>query len=326
MTKYFYFGFIVLFFSCSYAKKEKKVKNLNYLKQWINPLFLNGDFEKEINFPYWFCDSILKKNKIFQITRRIFSENEKDSNGHYVLPKEKYIYTFDKNGSIKKIDFYTFYDSKEITAFTFVYSKKINKNKIFRPVQVLPLNAEYNKYKDLFKIQLNTDVTHHFTFYKASENRKNYKSFQDVEHKNKLYIIKKKKYFGALSIDSILHPKPNDWIILGSIKNPIKRFQSQNIVKEANVFSYKYSKSGMLLRRDLEKYPFVSKKYFVYNNSSQWVMTIDSLFYETTFISSELSKIEYDQYKRPYKIYHNKLKEVEIPKLYVESFSYRLHK
>ena len=51
-----------------------------------------------------------------------------------------------------------------------------------------------------------------------------------------------KKYWGALSVDSILEPRPIDRVVLGSPHFPFKSYRVENKVKEKDVVEYRYKR------------------------------------------------------------------------------------
>lgn len=276
--------------------------------QWINPVFYNNDFENELNFPLWFDDSLVKAHNIYKITKRIYGRIEGDTaevNSYkQAIPKEKIEYYFDPNGFVDQLVVYSYFDDREISRATFVYEGNLYSSG-YRKVKALPFISLTKKpIKDEFTTDLFQDKTHQFSFMTYVFRKRKFMAFLDVEKGNHLFVVKSKKNWGPLSIDSIVSPKKEDWIIHGSIKKPKKRYKVENIVNESMVHTYTYWKSGMIKQRIRQDYPFEQRRTYLYGKKHQWTAYIDSTFSEGVFVSRKYHQIRYDEYDRPMEIIH----------------------
>lgn len=291
--------------------------------QWINPLFYNNDFENELNFPLWFEDSLVKAHDIYKITKRIFKEEELDSNGFFAIPNEKIEYYFDPNGYVDQLVIYSYLDDREISRANFIYEGNMLASG-YRKVRALPLiTLQKKNVKDEFATDFFLDVTNQYSLYTFKSKQKKYLLFFDEEKKNNVFVMKQEKYWGPLSIDSILHPQATDWVILGSIRKPQKRFQVENTVNYSNVYKYEYWKSGMIKARIKEIYPFTYKRSYIYKQNNDWEKYIDSTFSENEFLMRSVHKIVYDEYGRPSEIIHVREQQEGASSTYRETLSYR---
>ncbi len=321
--------FILLAFIVFGCKRKEPIVQTEPQKvaQWFNPIFHNTDFDHELNFPLWFNASLIREHKIYKITKRIFPRTYADSStiDPHVLPKEKIEYYFDPNGLVDQLIVYTNYDDREIARATFVYQGNMLANG-FRNVQFLPFVSVNKANKnDPFTTELFQDNTHQFSKYQYITTTPKFTGFLDLEKGNYIYALKKSKFWNSLSVDSILHPKKEDWVILGSIRKPHKRYHVESLVKETNVYTYAYwPKSGVIKSWIKNDYPFEYHRSFIYDKeSSQWTSYIDSTFSEGNFVTKVENKILFDKYKRPIEINHHKINDENDGYFYRETYHYQ---
>jgi hypothetical protein len=153
-----------------------------------------------------------------------------------------------------------------------------------------------------------------------------FKAYKDIETEDHIFEVKKSKYWGPLSIDSILHPQAKDWIVLGTIRKPYKRYKVENTVNESNVHTYKYSKNGLLIHKTMQEYPFERKRSFSYNKQSDWISYVDSVFTENIFIYCKNYYWKFDEYGRPDYLYELRSKGGTKQKQFIEIYDYQTHK
>jgi hypothetical protein len=310
-------------FSCNIEKDEIVVNQPKLKAQWLNPLFYNNDFEHELNFPLWFEDSIIKAHDIYKITKRIFRDNVLDSNGFNAIPKEKIEYYFDPNGYVDQLVIYSYLDDREVSRVSFEYKGNMFRSG-YREVKPMTFVTLQKKgLEDEFTTDFFENITHQYVLYNIMSNIKKYIRFYDDSKKNNLFVMKNKKFWGPLSIDSILHPKSDDWVVLGSIRKPKKRFQVENIVALSNIHSFYYWDSGVIKEKIKEIYPFTYKRTYHYNKQHDWNKYIDSTFTDDEFITRAVHKINYDEFDRPNEIVHIRESMEGITSSYRETLSYR---
>lgn len=331
-SKRTFLGYILLFLLLSCGERIKEIISENEPKlvdQWINPLFYNDIFDSEISFPLWFHDSLIRSNGIQKITKRTFPLQFQDSlTLHYTknaMPKEKIEYYFSESGDLDRIAIYYYYDDREIARVGFNYIGEKDQFG-FSPVDVTfseDLTSE--KKGDDFQTDKQFDRTDNFVMHRFVKNKNKYAQYQDVETGQRLFLLKNKKDWGTLAVDTILKPTKVDWIVWGTMSHPIKRYQVSKKVKERNVHHYEYWSTGVLKRRIIENYPFERRRNYQYNQESQWVGYIDSSFSENKFISTSENVFEFDQYQRPILINHAKIIKGDRPLGFLETFHYEAY-
>jgi hypothetical protein len=322
--------FLYLLQSCGGDNLPVNQKEPKKVAQWINPVFYNNDFENELNFPLWFNDSFVRSHEIYKITKRVYprivGDTSEINSYNEAIPKEKIEYFFDKWGCVEKIIVSSYFDDREISKATFVYEGRMFSNG-YRKVKVLPfVSLTKNPIKDEFTTDFFQDKTHQFSILSYLKKTKKYTDYVDLEKGNHLYMMFNHKYWGPLSVDSILNPTKEDWIVLGTIKRPVKRYKVENTVKETQIYNYTYWNSGVLKSRTKKLYPFEYKRSFQYNSQSIWNGFVDSTFSEGMYISHIENKIFFDKYKRPIEVTHFKKNEDVIGFFYKETYHYRTHK
>lgn len=328
-----FFGCILLFSLLSCGGKKDEIQSDNepdQVAQWLNPLFYNDVFESEISFPLWFNDSLIRAHRIEKITKRTFSLQPQDSVTMYytknAIPKEKIEYYFSKDGSVDRIAIYYYYDDREIARLGFNYTKKKDQFG-FAPLEVTFVEELINgNQEDDFQTDKQFNRTDNFIMHRSVINRNKYARYQDLETEQNLFLLKNKKDWGTLSVDTILKPSKSDWIIWGTYQHPIKRYQVSKKVKVKNVHRYEYWSTGVLKQRIIENYPFERRRTYQYNDKNQWISYSDSSFSENQFISASKNEFEFDKYNRPILINHTKVIKKDGPLGYLETFRYEAFK
>jgi hypothetical protein len=328
-----FLGYILLFSLLSCGGKNDDLQGDNEplnVEQWLDPLFYNDVFESEISFPLWFNDSIIRVHRIEKITKRTFPLQPQDSVTMYytknAMPKEKIEYYFSEDGSVDRIAIYYYYDDREIARVGFNYTAKKD-HFGFAPMEVTFAEDLTNGNQgDDFQTDKQFNRTDNFVIHRFIRNKKKYAKFQDLETGQNLFLLKNEKHWGTLSVDTILKPSNSDWIIWGTYKHPIKRYQVSKKVKVKNVHRYEYWKTGVLKQRIIENYPFERKRSYQYNSNNQWISYVDSSFSEDKFISASKNIFEFDKYQRPILINHTKVIKEDGPLGYLETFRYEAFK
>jgi hypothetical protein len=236
LYKIIFWTFLTLLFSCENEGKQAIQKEPKKVAQWLNPLLFNNDFEEELNFPLWFDDSLIRAHKIYKITKRLYprilGDTSEINSQKEAIPKEKIEYYFDLNGYVDQIVIYAYFDDREISRANFIYEGNFL-NSGYRKVRALPFISISKKVlKDEFTTELFQDRTHQYSVLFFLSKKRKFSTYIDTEKGNNYFIIKNKKNWGPLSVDSIVHPLKDDWIIHGSIRKPFKRFHVDNIEYE----------------------------------------------------------------------------------------------
>lgn len=295
--------------------------------QWINPLFFNNDFEHELNFPLWFNDSLIRAHQIYKITKRIYphivGDTSEINDYHQAIPKEKIEYYFDPNGMVDQVVLYSYFDDREIARATFVYQGNMLATG-YRKVVAMPfISLTKDPIRDEFTTELYRDKTHQYSLLSFEMEKKKFASYVDLEKGNHLFVLKHKKNWGPLSVDSIVNPMKQDWVVLGTMRKPYKRYQVENTVRERNIYIYDYWNSGVVKRRIKKTYPFEYRRSYLFGKKNEWKGYIDSTFSEGSFITRTEHQILFDAYERPVEINHRKSNEEPQGFFYKETLHYR---
>ena len=325
--KIIFWTFLTLLFSCENEGEQAIQKEPKKVAQWLNPLLFNNDFEEELNFPLWFDDSLIRAHKIYKITKRLYprilGDTSEINSQKQAIPKEKIEYYFDPNGYVDQIVIYSYFDDREISRANFIYEGNFL-NSGYRKVRALPFISLSKKVlKDEFTTELFQDKTHQYSFLTFLSKKRKFSTYIDTEKGNNYFVIKNKKNWGPLSVDSIVHPLKDDWIIHGSMRKPFKRFHVDNIVTESEVHTYEYWKSGVIKRIIRQHYPFEYRRSFLFDKNHQWNGYIDSTFSEGNFITHIENNIIFDEFGRPKEINHHKKNDENQGFFYKETLHYR---
>jgi hypothetical protein len=298
--------FVVLFSCKDKILENNDVEMPKKTKQWLNPHFFLNGFEGELSFPLWFSDSLIKSNEIIKITRRIYPKIEVDEQEiiqyEGTIPQEKWEYYFDPNGYVDKLFIYYYFDGMEVNRISFSFEENMDNNG-FRKVKILKTNMLEEDNSD-FITNDQIEKNELFSIFSVDNYSKKVDSYVNSTNNQKLFLLKNNKYWGSLSVDSIVNPNREDWIVLGSMKKPYKRYKVENKVNENFVHLYQYWNTGVLKERVIEDYPFSTKRSYIYNENNYWSSFIDSIFTSNEFISESVSYIDYDGIGKPIEIRH----------------------
>jgi hypothetical protein len=322
-----YLLLILILLACGKKSDLDKIKAPKKVAQWINPNFYNNDFEDELNFPLWFDDSLIRAHQIYKITKQIYPRIHADTTDNEsqlkIVPKEKIEYYFDPNGLVDQIVIYSYFDDREISRANFIYEGNMLSSG-FRNVRTLPLISLTKKNEeDEFTTELYQEELLQHNLLKFVKKEKKYAAYINPDKGNFYFSVKNRKYWGPLSIDSILHPKKEDWVIHGSLRKPYKKYHVENIVNESLVHKYYYHKTGVLKRRTKKTYPFEFRRYYFYDTKHAWKSYLDSTFSGGQFISKMENKIIYDEFQRPVEIKHQSFSEEKSAYSFKETLHYR---
>lgn len=280
-------------------------------EQWLNPIFYDSDFEHELNFPHFFSDSFIRARGVIQIERSIYSgsqmlQSEEEKNIRNI-PREQIIYSFDSQGQVEQIVFSDNIDDREITRNVFGYKGEIDQSG-YRYVELLSYKTSFPKAnEDQFSTNRNPETHGQYLWYEPPVHTAKMSYFKQKEKQEKLIVIPSWKFWGPLSVDTIAHPQEVDWIILGKVTRPHRRYKVKNVVEESNTHQYQYYRTGALKRMIRNDYPIEQHRSFLYNEQERWIGYIDSSFTEKQFLSRTVHDILYDEENKPIEIIHRKM-------------------
>lgn len=280
--------------------------------------------EKFISFPVWFNDSVIRANNISKITRDFYSFDPADTSEIAMLnsevPREKREYWFNEFGQLKDFKVTYFYDDQEIGSVHYTYVSPKDKHGFAKVV----IFADTNSVTDLEE----KDMDFPFKIHEKAKETSKFIAYKDQQTGDYLFYMLNKKYWGPLSVDSILKPSSKDVIVLGTSYFPTKKYQVSNKVNEKDVTRFAYnSKSHVLEYIQKQDDPFENKRCFLYSKSGFCTGYIDSTFTDKVFLTRIVSEVKTDKKMKPIKIVHTKENQNnETGRIAVERISYEYKK
>ncbi|TNE53876.1 MAG: hypothetical protein EP338_10125 [Bacteroidetes bacterium] len=269
-------------------------------RQFLDPIYFDSDFEKEVNFSLLFQDSLIESQQI-QYIDRFFIQSEMIDEDIQTDTVKHIRYSFDRTGKLIEQDHQVWADHRliEHRRFTLRPDKQFD---FFHHVQVRNFLEQGD---DEFETHLEHEETPFYPLYQPPVKHKKFTRLLDLEEDYSLYLVPSWKYWGSLSIDSILHPKEEDWIVQGNLEKPFKRYRVKNVVEETDVYQFEYWRSGSLKIRMKTGPHFREKRSFIYDSKTDfWTSYTDSIFSENKFIYRQLHQISYDSLGRPTEVKH----------------------
>jgi hypothetical protein len=299
----------VLLISCS----EEKRKLLRRGKKRANDFVLEmqhffSESEENMSFPVWFDDSLIRENKIKEVSRKIFVANGKVDD--FASLKTEKRYSFDEKGRVTSVQVTEYYEGQKISDVTFTYSgvKDVHG---FQKVKMTK-----SKVSDI-------DLTG-YQFYETEQLASNFLAYVNTESGNYLFYLPNEKYWGALSVDSILSPTEQDVVVYGTPKWPRKRYNVENRVNQSNVREVEYAvKTNNPIEITFEREPFDYKRTIEYDKQGNCIGFVDSTFSMERFLMRRHSKFQFENNALPVRLTHTSAQTANSEKnLQIETFDY----
>ena len=268
--------------------------------------------ENDVSFPIWFTDSIIKAHKIKKITRKTFKLDREVQNPlksiHGAVPREMREYFFNQLGKIIQLNVHYYYDDREIGSILFSYTGEKDAygySEVKRKTIVTKTTKRISETHEFFDPEVRELD---FKMFVKRKGAKKYLAYQDMETGDFSYFLLNSKYWGTLSVDSILKPDTKDIIGWGTPLFPSKKYQVSNKVKEQNVKMFIYDKHSVKVPDYWFKkvYPFDYKRSFTYNNKGICNGYIDSTFADEVFVTRMISNFQFNKKEEPIRILHQK--------------------
>lgn len=261
------------------------------------------DAEKLVSFPVWFNDSIVEAQGIKKITRELHFIDMEDSVDLNALadgvPRERKEYFFHANGQLKEMKVTYFYDDQPIGSVMFTYT---GGKDAFGYCSVAKTDDAVD-WQETNEENMDFPYSMHLTVKKTDK----FQAYRDVETGNYLFFMMNRKYWGPLSVDSILHPTYKDMVVLGNPYYPHKRYRVQNKVNEMDIQKVSYDKKTRLVTTIMRyEYPFEYKRSILYNRKGVCTGYVDSTFSGNSFLTRVISEMELNKRNNPIKITHRK--------------------
>lgn len=267
---------LLVLFSCGEKKEEKVITPVQKYNPFVLRLQHFGNrTEMKPSFPLWFDDSIVKALGVKQITRRMISLNDPEDTLDNEI-SEEHIYRFNKDGVIDQWQVRSFYDNICFESVTLNYDCINTPSKGYCIIKKMKFE-HFNG-----GMQSESMTEHHII-----ESNDRFEIFGEKSVSKELMFMKDSAYWGSISIDTVLHPDPEDVIVLGTPIEPHRQFQVENTVKQFNVVEYNYSKNGMLTAMLQENYPFITKRHIRYGKDGNCEGFVDSIFIDDKYLSKK---------------------------------------
>jgi len=285
---------MLMLLACGTEVKPKRIVKVRPML--VHPLLFQEEIAAQLNFPFWFNDSILRAENVRQLTWTVYSSFESDpeqSSNTETFPKTTVIYSFSPEGrliALERTDY-----SEGIVIAQKKYAIVPKAASLYSEVSMLsPIDPD------------NDEQLESYVLMRPKSNRKNVSQYDDLHTETRFHFFPEKKFWGALSIDSIGHPGTQDWIIWGTPEKPLKRYQVRNTVTESNVTYYTYFNENYPETSTWSDYPFTQKRTFSYSENGIFTGFIDSTFSDDSFITRNVTTFTLDQSNRPVEITHQK--------------------
>lgn len=305
---YIFSLFLLLLVGCK-DKPENKVdvKAPKYQRSIINFSAFNSEYENWMSFPVWFYDSLVQVHQITGIKREVFSQGLDDTTlyASEFLDK-RWEYQFNPDGTMASVDVAVVYDAKTISEIQFKYKGFDRKTGY---AQVLVSEKELADYENLPYVIHNKNGNHNF-----------WSSYTEWSNQHQVFILNNKDHWKALVIDSMLNPKPVDYVFWGGLVRPERSYNVSNLVEESNVRNFKYTKA-ILTEIERVEDPFVVKRTFKHNDKGQLIDIVDSTFSMGGFVSSSVLHLDYKE-ELPVMLTRSLVKKEEKKIIYREKLAY----
>lgn len=280
-------GLLLVVFGCSRDKQSEKAINETPVRPDIFRMnYFTSEGEKNVSFPVWFNDSIIQKAKIKTLLHNSYGN---DANGQAEM-KVARIFQFDEQGTLKSFQRKKFYENVVVENVTFKYTD-VRDNMGYAPVEIID--------------SLHPNEKGNYELYLKEQYNKEYIVYSNSISGDYLFCILDRKLWGAVSVDSLFNPTPNDFIQYGSPYRPRKKFQIEKLVNEKNVTSYRYFEGTSSFKRIAsDTYPFYLKKSPIVGKNGRWEGYIDSTFSSESYLNRTVSTCKRNQEELPAKLIH----------------------
>lgn len=257
-------------FSCSNGKSKKgTTANPDGEVSLFNLAHFFNESEQNLSFPVWFNDSIIRNRGVLEIVRSIYDDTTEIAEEQSL--KKKIIYKFSNLGHLVSMNVSNHYDNKVISSVNVYFDSYDNQTGYSKTT--VNDNSEYNHQEFPF-IQ-----------YSKGEENENYFSFKDSESMRRLFIVKNKHLWKALTIDTLCDPDEIDLIIYGSYLKPIKKYQVKNLVEELNVRDYSY-KGVAINEIDWKDDPFKINRRYRYSQNGNCIGFVETIYGMEKYVSA----------------------------------------
>lgn len=248
-----------------------------------------SESEDNMSFPVWFDDSLIRENQVMEIHRKIFNLNGNVDD--FASLKLEKLYSFDKKGRMKGVQIIEYYEGQKISDVTFTYSGV----KDIHGFQKVKMNKA-----NISDIELTG-----YEFYEKRQEASSFMAYINSENGNYLFFLPNEKHWGGLSVDSILGPTAEDFVVYGTPKKPSKRYHVVNRVNEFDVKTIDYAKkTNNPTEIKFEREPFDYKRTIEYNKKGDCTGFVDSTFSMDRYLMRRYSKFTFKNNRLPTHVTH----------------------
>jgi hypothetical protein len=287
---------ICLLAACTSKEGKRQTNREANPKPFIfNMNLLFTDAENYVSFPIWFNDSVIRSAHVSKISREIIGSSVNDDNTKSDAPHEIRDYYFNVSGFIDSMIVRYFFDDDFIGKVNVIFTSKPDYFGFANSQQWMILNVA-NSAQDVTLDPL-------FKRHVKIKQSKKAVSFVEIGNSSHLHCMLTKKYWGPLSVDSIVHPNKTDLIVLGTMRKPLKKYSVLNTVNEQNVQQFAYYKksfSPKTITRD--EYPFLVERTFQYLKNGICNGFTDSTFSKKNFLATTKTHFEFGKNYFPIKV------------------------
>jgi len=317
--------FVIIVSSCKNTSNDVEIGSPAHEIPFLfrmNVMFT--DAETNVSFPVWFNDSIIISRNISKITRDFYLLDEDEESDRQDLkrqvPREKREYWFGSDGQMKEMKISYYYDNREIGITNFIYQGAKDQYGFVNVSRVSDQKFQYELSDD--------NLNYYFNIYGKIKTTDKYLAYENSNTGDYLFFMLKRKYWGPLSVDSILNPTPKDIITLGTAYYPTKKYRVKNKVNEMDVQQYIYSKPRkkknktikMIIRQD---YPFDQKRTILYDKKGFCNGYIDSTFSGDKYLTRIVTDIKTNKNNLPTRVIHKNENQLnKNAKVSIELFTY----
>ena len=299
----------ILLLACSEEKRTMFRRGKKISKDFVFEMqHFFSESEENMSFPIWFDDSLVRENKIKDIHRKIFNLNGKVDD--FASLKAEKRYSFDDKGQLKSIQIIEYYEGQKISDVTFTYSG-VKDTHGFQKVTMNKTNVS--------DIELTG-----YEFYEMEQTASNFMAYVNTENGNYLFFLPNEKHWGALSVDSILGPTGEDFVVYGTPKRPSKRYHVVNRVNEFDVKTIDYANNtNNPTEIKFEREPFDYKRTVEYNKKGDCIGFVDSTFSMDRYLMRKHSRFTFENNQLPTRVTHTSARTKDNEKNFqIETFDY----
>lgn len=280
--------------SCGDSPIAEKVE-IQVKQSVIHPLYFQEELNTQLNFPFWFNDSLLREQGVRSIVWRTYRSEQLDEENKGKKTADlhiKVVYTFNEQGQLIGVERKEYNDGIRIARYRYALTPGAKGYSVVKPLQ--PLISE------------DEEINEPYVTLRMLRPRKRVAQYEDDLADQRYHYFFDGQFQGPLSVDSIGHPRSNDWVIIGKPNRPEKRYHVSNTVTESDVTRYVYLNDNYPHMIRWTDYPFTQSRHFRYTQKGAFVGYTDSTFVDQTFVTRTISSFEFDHKHRPIRIVHRK--------------------